>query len=219
MFITYMECKTIRSTPDYSRISMIDPLPHVLDHELDSDTLIMIDYDDTIFPTSFYTKDDKCLFGLEDVLIYFLTRLSGLGTLHIVTNSTSPWISISIEKYLGGDTLKKKISQIPVTYASIYANQSSNITHWKLLAFQDIISKNKPKHVIIIGEPIERAAAKLLQSSSEYTMIHTVTLEDIIVSNGVEYLTTIHELIINIVRHIIAKKPREREHTIRPLRK
>ncbi|ARF09722.1 hypothetical protein Indivirus_2_101 [Indivirus ILV1] len=132
-------------------------------------TLIIFDWDDTLFPTSWVVDNnidlsDKDIqnkfiiyFSQLDVLLYnLLTTCLKYGTVFVVTNATIKWIqtAASVLPHTH-NILYDGINVISArdTYQNEYPDQM-NI--WKKLTFQDLISNNfdkhKHQHVVSIGD-------------------------------------------------------------------
>ena len=114
--------------------------------------LFIIDWDDTLFPTTWVNKN-KIDFNKKDLLteykLYFLEldktisvlleSLNKIGDIFIVTNANINWI----KSCLAGLGLTKKIiidNNIRIVSArDSYSKNTSSPTEWKILTFQDII--------------------------------------------------------------------------------
>ncbi len=137
-------------------------------------TLIILDWDDTLFPTTWVTSNDINIRNLDmtnskSIISYFsqidneldhlLRTLLKCGHVAIVTNAMLNWISISsnilprTSKILAN---KNKGFDIEIISArGSYQSQSSNPMDWKKLAFAEIIKNNKFRkinNIISIGD-------------------------------------------------------------------
>ena len=116
-------------------------------------TLIILDWDDTLFPTSWLSKNNINLLDIDEQnkYIVFFSRLDNLlyklflnmikyGQIVIITNATQKWIHISSN--IIPNTQKIIQNRVPIisakdTYEKKYPMQTSM---WKKLSFKNIIS-------------------------------------------------------------------------------
>jgi hypothetical protein len=130
------------------------------------DTLIIIDWDDTLFPTSWVmknkinmnrpeirTKYKDFFLSLDRLLYMFLNKCLTYGNTIIITNAMPLWITNS------SDVLKNTsyiLNRIPVISArEKYQNKTNNMMDWKKYTFKDEIDKlknNKFLNIISIGD-------------------------------------------------------------------
>ncbi len=136
-------------------------------------TLIILDWDDTLFPTTWVTTNDinikKINNSNKSILSYFqqvdieLERLLKLllkcGHVAIITNAVLNWITISSK-------ILPKTSQIlengddsydieVISARNLYEKQTKEPMDWKKLAFKKILKNNKFKkinNIISIGD-------------------------------------------------------------------
>lgn len=128
-------------------------------------TLIILDWDDTLFPTTWITSNEinlknnidtdkfKGYFLQVDIDLYnLLTRLQQCGTVIIVTNALLPWIKLS-------STILPKTSKILINIKVISARgdfqtKSANPMDWKKLAFESIIQGmgKKINNIVSVGD-------------------------------------------------------------------
>lgn len=110
-------------------------------------TLIILDWDDTLFPTSWTMKNTINLLiknnynsyfdDLDTVLSIFLKNLQKYGTVVIITNALSQWIKISSIKLPKTYVLLKNIEIISARQNHSY--KTTSMHKWKELAFKQII--------------------------------------------------------------------------------
>lgn len=122
-------------------------------------TIIILDWDDTLFPTTWVTKNginltDLCLSDLDDILSEFLIKLQEYGQIIIITNALPIWVKVS-----SGILIKtnKIINNTKIISArKIYKNSCSNMMDWKKMAFKDeiikLIDNNNFLNIISIGD-------------------------------------------------------------------
>lgn len=122
-------------------------------------TLIIFDWDDTLFPTSWVVGNDIDLadpkiqnkfivyFSRLDMLLYkLLTTCIEYGTVFIVTNAVIKWVQVSssilpnTQKIINNNI---KILSARDTYQSDYPDR---MDLWKRLTFQDLVFNNFDKH-------------------------------------------------------------------------
>lgn len=130
-------------------------------------TLFILDWDDTLFPTNWVIKNGINLMNsttreqytiyfqeLDRVLSSFLKKITGIGRVVIVTNALLDWIHISSIVLPKTYVVIKKIKI--VSARGTYKSKSSNIMDWKVMAFHDVVDQefqNKSlMHVISIGD-------------------------------------------------------------------
>ena len=114
--------------------------------------LFIIDWDDTLFPTTWVNKN-KIDFNKKDLIteykLYFLEldktinllleSLNKIGDVFIVTNANINWIkSCLINLNLTRKTIISNNIRI-VSARDSYSHVNSSPTEWKILTFQDII--------------------------------------------------------------------------------
>jgi len=114
--------------------------------------LFIIDWDDTLFPTSWINKNNINLNEQNTLLeykLYFLELdktisslleyLNKIGDIFIVTNASIVWIkSCLINLNLTTNTIIKNKIRI-VSARDSYSQINNSPTEWKILTFQDII--------------------------------------------------------------------------------
>jgi hypothetical protein len=130
-----------------------------------SRTLIILDWDDTLFPTTWITTNEINLknnietekyrgyFNQIDQDLYnLLKKLTMCGTVIIVTNALLSWIKLST-------TILPKTSSILESIKVIsargdYQSKSQNPMDWKKLAFESIIQTitKKINNIISVGD-------------------------------------------------------------------
>lgn len=130
--------------------------------------LIILDWDDTLFPTSWTVMKDidftqnnainkyKQYFKeLDNVLYDFLIKCLSCGKVFIVTNAMIKWVYRSAEILPKTNVLLDRI--IVISARDIYQQKYPDQTEkWKLLIFKYIADKytvnNKIDHIISIGD-------------------------------------------------------------------
>ena len=131
-------------------------------------TLIILDWDDTLFPTSWFNENKynindstniktiKYFKKLDDELYSFLNKLLKFGEVVIVTNAVTEWVHISSVVLPSTSKLLKsmKVYSARKKYQHKYIN---NPMKWKELTFKEIITekynnKSKFANIISIGD-------------------------------------------------------------------
>ena len=130
-------------------------------------TLIILDWDDTLFPTDWALKNGIDLTQasardqyvvyfqeLDRVLSRLLTKLAKYGNVVIITNALPEWVKISSIVLPNTFAILRKTKIISAR--AKYCDMTENVMHWKELAFKSEI-KNEFKHkkflnIISIGD-------------------------------------------------------------------
>ncbi len=143
-------------------------------------TLIIFDWDDTLFPTSWMVKNNIDLTNkntqqkyfilfsnLDSILYKLLTKLTKHGQIVIITNAVKKWIDMSC--VMLPKTYAIINNNIPVLSArDLYKTQYPNdITQWKKHTFKKLAveTDNKYKNIISVGD-------------AEYEFLATINLYD-----------------------------------------
>lgn len=125
-------------------------------------TLFILDWDDTLFPTSWALKNKINLMNnvareqyithfqeLDRILFEFLKNISKFGKINIVTNALTDWVKISSIVLPNTYSFIKKINI--VSARSLFSQHTDEMMDWKKMAFQDVINKEfKDKQVMNI---------------------------------------------------------------------
>ena len=123
-------------------------------------TLIIIDWDDTLFPTSYMkTKiipDQEHISNMNklDNLIYlFFSKASYLSTPIIITNASKKWVEESSQLLKKTNFLIKYKIDILSSRDLCEQKYKDKTDIWKKLTFQTLYDKNKHiKNIISIGD-------------------------------------------------------------------
>lgn len=113
-----------------------------------TETLIILDWDDTLFPTSWVSNNNINLFDksirekhqisfseLDNILYLFLQKCIGLGKVIIITNASIGWIVVSMSILPNVSRLIN--SKISILSARDAYQNSTNMENWKKLAFEE----------------------------------------------------------------------------------
>lgn len=132
-------------------------------------TLIILDWDDTLFPTSWVNKNNieiinnskltyKKFFEKIDIsLKKLLNKLTSLGDVLIITNALLNWIEISSKIIPHTYNYLKNNNNIKIISArGEYSSYTNNILDWKKMAFQNELTKitkyKRINNIISIGD-------------------------------------------------------------------
>jgi len=130
-------------------------------------TLIILDWDDTLFPTTWVVRngiDINNAFSRERYIVYFneldlslsrlLNKLMKCGKVIIVTNALPEWVRLSSSILPRTHKVLEKIKV--VSARKIYQSIIGDAMAWKILAFKnELISEMRDKHinnVISVGD-------------------------------------------------------------------
>lgn len=115
-------------------------------------TLFILDWDDTLFPTNWVTKNGINLMNsstrdqyiiyfqeLDRILSSFLKSIISMGKVIIVTNALLDWIHISSVVLPKTYNLLKKVKI--VSARGTYRDKSPKIMDWKTMAFRDVVDE------------------------------------------------------------------------------
>lgn len=135
------------------------------------ETIIMIDWDDTLFPTTWITRNNINVYQLSnmkpeyriffmklDIAIYkFINQLMRYGKVFIITNATSEWINVTKKLLPNTASIFNWVKVISAR--ELYSNQHpTNVDAWKQLCFQKVarkyMSKQKINNFISIGDAL-----------------------------------------------------------------
>ena len=132
-------------------------------------TLIIVDWDDTLFPTSWFKKNNISLYNkssVDNYKLYFmeldntiekiLYKLNKNGKIYIVTNANLKWINDCLNEL----PFTKDIidaNQIKILSArDLYSKKYLNIMEWKKNTFKNIVNSiinyDKCTNIISIGD-------------------------------------------------------------------
>jgi hypothetical protein len=134
-----------------------------------NNTLIILDWDDTLFPTSWINKNDidivninkisyvKYFEKIDSSLVDLFNNLINLGDVLIITNALLNWINISSKILPNSYNLFKNNKNIKfISARGQYSSVTNNINDWKKLAFINELKKKtkykKINNIISIGD-------------------------------------------------------------------
>jgi hypothetical protein len=122
---------------------------HSSEHDDEVETMIIFDWDDTLFPTSWLHKqglldedavlhEDKKeqLQRLADSSLRTLNAAMQYGRVVIVTNALEGWVERCCEKFM--PSVMQAFDEVDIVSArSAYENHTASPSEWKRLAFED----------------------------------------------------------------------------------
>lgn len=119
-------------------------------------TLIILDWDDTLFPTTWLLKNNINLANsnmlffskLDDLLVKLFKKIVKYGQIAIVTNASIKWVQTSSNIL---PNTKKMINQKILLISAREGYQDkypSRMELWKKLIFKDLVNKHFSGHVL-----------------------------------------------------------------------
>ena len=168
--------------------------PNEKENQKSHNSLIIFDWDDTLLPTSFLTKngiynenlilsnsDQEKIKKLENNVFGILTKALDRGDVFIITNAGPGWVEYSAEKYYPKImSLLKKIYIISARgeYESKFPNDAKM---WKVQAFLKVQKKfdDIVTNIICLGDSvIEIEAGKILADKFSEAFIKTIKFRE-----------------------------------------
>ena len=159
-------------------------------------SIIIFDWDDTLFPTSFLTPggifnediklsevDKNKLLILEQCTFTLLNEAIKKGNVYIITNAGKGWVEYSANKFY--PSIKNFLSEIEIIsargeYEKMYPGNSRQ---WKIQAFLTLLKYVDIKlvtNIICIGDSLfEMEAGRILASKFTKAFIKTVKFKEV----------------------------------------
>jgi len=178
-----------------------------------NNTIIIIDWDDTLYPTSWTvengidladpksrTKYIKYYEDLDEHLSATLSHMMTLGEVLIITNAALEWIELSVSVL---PKTKKCLKNIDVISARQRYQNKTKMHEWKKYTFLEEMvkrSKNKKYHNIMSLGDAEFEHNALINLYNLETLPHKY-LKSIKFIKSTEYMTLLEQIII-IRQHI-----------------
>lgn len=139
-----------------------------INENINNETLIILDWDDTLFPTTWMLKNTseisrnnfkkkyvQYLSNLDNVLSNVMLKLLKCGQVIIISNAMPEWLNISASMLPNTHTILKKYVDV-ISARDNYQKLYNDMGKWKEEAFKDAFIKrvnNKKIHNIIsIGD-------------------------------------------------------------------
>jgi hypothetical protein len=157
-----------------------------------NNTLIILDWDDTLFPTSWVSNNDIDITNINkidyikffeniDLSIYKLfLNLINLGDILIITNALLNWINISLKVLPKTNKLFENNKNINfISARGEYSPLTDDINSWKKIAFINELKKKKHhkniNNIISIGDAeYEYNALINLYNNDSYILLKSV---------------------------------------------
>ena len=162
---------------------------------LRTNNLVLIDWDDTLFPTSWIVKNSIDLTNkttqhkyitlfskLDNILYNFLNKSLKYANIVIITNAVKKWVELTLVMLPNTQKLMK--TNVPIVSArDLYKPQyPHNMVEWKRKTFQSVCQKHftdkKFQNIISIGD-------------AEYEFLATVELYDNLAHSNKKLLKTV----------------------------
>eukprot|EP00917_Polyrhabdina_sp_WS-2016_P021903 GHVP01047461.1.p1 GENE.GHVP01047461.1~~GHVP01047461.1.p1 ORF type:complete len:264 (+),score=41.72 GHVP01047461.1:48-839(+) len=164
-------------------------------HYCPKKTLIIVDWDDTIMPTTFLrncglvpvrSSDPIRIFEvraamaeLESEVIQTMEYLHDLGQTVIVTNASSDWVKRSSENYM--PNLNQILQKTPcISAQEAHSQDVFDPAEWKVLGFKDLVAshfkhegsgscscKRETKNIMQIGDALSDRRALMILADQE----------------------------------------------------
>jgi hypothetical protein len=131
------------------------------------ETLIILDWDDTLFPTSWVLTNNlditepstRIMFNkkfreLDNIIYNLLYTMNKLGKVIIITNAMPEWVTLSSSLLRNTNNI---VTDIPIISARKDYNKKGTIKEWKKMSFlnelrNQISNNNKINNIISIGD-------------------------------------------------------------------
>ena len=172
---------------------------------VEHNTLIYLDWDDTLFPTTWYNTNRITDLHIQkfDMNVHdFLLQLQKHGDIIVVTNAAISWV-LEAKKIL--ENTNKILEKINIVSArDKYSKYSDNPVEWKRMAFEDCINdygKDNISNIMSIGDSDqEREAIMTLR----YPMYNNVNIKSVKLVSGayIETMSEQYEILIELLGFI-----------------
>lgn len=166
-------------------------------------TLFILDWDDTLFPTSWVTKNNVDIVNnesrdryiehfktLDRALSSFLKNIKKYGKVIIVSNAMTEWVKVSSIVLPHTYHVLKNISV--VSARSLFSDQTKEVMEWKKRTFQLIIDKEfenkKTMNVFSVGDAEYEHNALIALTQSNFDKIKYLKSFRLIKNPGYEEL-------------------------------
>lgn len=184
------------------------------------DTIIFLDWDDTLLCSSFLSSEgfrldsdmtdaDHDLMSqlkeLETCVINVIKLAVTFGDVHVVTNAETGWVQLSAQKFLPGVVpmlSKVKVLSARSTYENMFPDSPLK---WKYYAFQERLSHlfsntERPKNILSFGDShVEREAVRAVTRGFPNTRTKSIKFAE---RPSIEQLQRQIELVTNCFQYI-----------------
>lgn len=165
------ECSTVVGSQDVDAPQQVYSFSEVSsDSGTGVETLLFLDWDDTLFPTSWLLQqrlldavlpNDEQLMELQSVaagVSRTLEEALQIGTVVIVTNAEQGWVELCCSRWM--PSVAHLLQSVRIVSArSLYESQSEDPTEWKRLAFEreaelfyGVIADSHPRNILCLGD-------------------------------------------------------------------
>jgi chromatin segregation and condensation protein Rec8/ScpA/Scc1 (kleisin family) len=121
-------------------------------------TLTILDWDDTLFPTTWFNNkkimDYSLLSKLDLLLEQLLRKFATCSKTVIVTNAAMKWIEMTLDLLPSTKATIKKYKIDIISAKDMYQNRTSDMMMWKKLTFRDLVNRTNATNIISIGDAI-----------------------------------------------------------------
>ena len=132
-------------------------------------TLVIIDWDDTLFPTTWIQRNNiklqsnsdrianyRLFAKLDDAIYNVLRELKAHGKVIIITNAMHGWVKMCLDVLPKSNTIIYDDIDVISARSKYHQKGNTDIYHWKNRAFKDesdaVIKKAGISNIISIGE-------------------------------------------------------------------
>ncbi len=181
-----------------------------------NNSLVILDWDNTLFPTTWVTKNYINLNDIEirnryldffselDTLIYnLLKKISEYSKVIIVTNALPIWIKISSNVLPKTQYILKSIKV--VSARKNYQKVNSDINEWKKLAFKDEVDLEldikKIQNIVSIGDASYEYNALINLYNPNRLLKSMKFLEEPTHETLKDQIEVLNDNIVNIIKH------------------
>jgi hypothetical protein len=115
--------------------------------------IFIVDWDDTLFPTNWVTKNQieltninsinkyKLFFiELDKILAGFINHMNSFGTVYIISNASLSWLKNCLNILPGTRNIVMKNNIRLISARDIYSPKYQSVMEWKVSCFQDVLS-------------------------------------------------------------------------------
>jgi hypothetical protein len=116
--------------------------------------IFIVDWDDTLFPTNWVTKNQidianinsinkyKLFFiELDKILAGFINNMNNFGTVYIISNASLSWLKNCLNILPGTRNVVMKNNIRLISARDIYSPKYESTIEWKVSCFQDVLSE------------------------------------------------------------------------------
>jgi hypothetical protein len=116
--------------------------------------IFIVDWDDTLFPTNWITKNQiditninsinkyKLFFiELDKILAGFINNMNNFGTVYIISNASLSWLKNCLNILPGTRNVVMKNNIRLISARDIYSPKYQSTMEWKVSCFQDVLSE------------------------------------------------------------------------------